>query len=264
MQKRVITLIAVLAIAACKKSEEPKPAPAPAPSQPAPTPAKTSTTAAAPASAGKGGIAGVAKYEGAPPPARTIDMSKDKACSKGGKVEAKDVVTGPDGGLSHVFAYVKSGLPAGEKGPARTDKVVLDQKSCMYEPTVLGLQVGQPLEILNSDPMLHNVHAFAKGADEFNQAMPKQGMKLERKFKKAQVLVPVKCEVHPWMQAWIGVVDHGFFTVTDASGKFNFEGLPDGEYEVELVHPTLGTQTQKVAVKGAPAQVTVSFKPTKS
>ncbi|MCK6544654.1 carboxypeptidase regulatory-like domain-containing protein [Myxococcota bacterium] len=269
-------LLAGLFASACAK-EAPKEEAKPAAEQPkAAEPAKTetppTTTAtkaeAAPAGgaaqgaaiAGGTGIVGVVKYEGAVPAPRPVDMSKDVNCTKLVKAPTIADVEAEGGNLKNVFVYVKSGLPAGQQFPAKTDKVTLDQKGCLYHPSVLGLQVGQTLSILNSDPLLHNVHAMAKGA-EFNMAMPKQNQVIERKLKKQQVMVQVKCDVHSWMQAWIGSVDHPFFAVTGADGAFKLEGLPKGTYELELWHPTLGTQTTSVTVNdGAASSVSVTFK----
>lgn len=267
-------LLAGLLASACAKEapKEAKPA-APVEQPKTPEPAKTEPTAtatkaeAAPtgaamgaAIAGGSGVVGVVKYDGAVPAPRAVDMSKDVNCTKLVAKPTLADVEAEGGNLKNVFVYVKSGLPAGQQFPAKTEKVTLDQKGCLYHPSVLGLQVGQTLSILNSDPLLHNVHAFAKGA-EFNMAMPKQNQIIERKLKKQQVMVPVKCDVHSWMQAWIGSVDHPFFAVTGADGAFKLEGLPKGSYELELWHPTLGTQTANVTVNdGAASSVTVTFK----
>lgn len=216
--------------------------------------------AKADAVAGGSGVRGVVRFEGKVPDARPIDMSKDPKCVKMNPKAAIQDVKVKDGNLENVFVYVKSGLPADAKHPVRPEKVVLDQTSCFYAPQVLGVQTGQTLEIVNSDPVLHNVHAFAKGA-EFNLAMPKQGQRLEKKFKKPQVMIQMKCEVHPWMEAWVGAVDHPYFATTNAAGAFELPGLPAGTYELELWHATLGTQTAQVTVSdGAAAQVSVTFK----
>jgi hypothetical protein len=119
--------------------------------------------------------------------------------------------------------------------------------------------VGQELEILNSDPTLHNVHAFAKPG-EFNQAMPKQGQKIVKKFKKKQTMVDIKCDVHKWMHASAGVLDHPFFAVTNDKGEFEIPGtLPDGEYEIEAIHGKLGTKTVKVKVAGNAGSADIAF-----
>ena len=261
-------LASALLVSACKESAPKEPVkPAPVAEQPKPAEqpklAATSTKAAQPAAAaesvpGGSGVVGVVRFEGAVPPPRAIDMSKDPACVKMSPKASVQEVEVANGNLAGVFVYVKSGLPEGQTYPVRAEKVVLDQKGCLYHPSVLGLQVGQPLQVVNSDALLHNVHAFAKGS-EFNQAMPKQHQTVEKKLKKQQVLVDVKCEVHPWMHAWVGVVDHPFFAVSDQSGAFTVKDLPAGEYTLEAVHEKLGTKTAKVTVTATGTAAPVEF-----
>jgi plastocyanin len=198
----------------------------------------------------KGTVSGKGQAETA------IDMSSDPKCKSLNPKAMTDDHKSKDGKLGDVFVYVKN-APAGEYKPE--GKVTLDQKGCMYTPKVFGVMVGQELEIINSDPTLHNVHAFAK-AGEFNQAMPKQGQKIVKKFKKQQTLVDIKCDVHKWMHASAGVVSHPFFGVTNEKGEFELGGtLPDGEYDVEAIHHKLGTKTGKVKVAGNAGTVDFSF-----
>lgn len=204
-------------------------------------------------------VVGVVRFSGKVPPPRNVDMSSDPLCAKlVPKPTHVDVVV-EDGGLAEVFVYVKSGLPADAKYPLRTDKVSIDQRGCQFTPSVVGLQVGQKLELLNSDPLFHNVHGRATGS-EFNLAMPRQGWKMERKLKKPQIMVAVICDLHPWMHAWIGSVSHPFFAVTDRRGTFALDGLPDGTFELELWHPTLGKQSASLTVKdGRAPELTITF-----
>jgi plastocyanin len=202
------------------------------------------------------GVKGTTSFTGKAPAAEAIDMTSDPKCkSMNAKATTDDVVI-KDGKLANVFVFVKN-APAGEhKAPAT--KVTLDQKGCMYNPKMFGIMVGQDLEIVNSDPTLHNVHAYAKPG-EFNQAMPKQGQKMTKKFKKKQTLVDIKCDVHKWMHASAGVVDHPFFAVSSDKGEFNIDGLPDGEYDVDAIHPKLGTKSGKVKVAGGNGTVDFAF-----
>jgi plastocyanin len=264
--KKLAAPIALMFLVACPKDqakpeETKKPAEAVKPAEPV-KPAETATKTAEPVKpaepaqpvlAAGSGIKGTIKFEGTPPPAQAVDMKKDPACVKANANATESPVEAKDGKLKNVIVYVKSGLPQGFSAPAKTEPATLDQKGCMYEPRVLGVQVGQPLVILNSDPLLHNVHAFAKGG-EFNQAMPKPG-KLEKKLKKAQLPVDVKCEVHPWMHASLGVFDHPFFAVSDASGAYAIDGLPPGTYELGMWHQTLGEQTASVTVQAGNASI---------
>ena len=145
------------------------------------------------------------------------------------------------------FVYVKEGL-AGRKFPMPTQSITLDQHGCRYVPHVFGIQVGQTLEILNSDPTLHNIHATPKGNQEFNMGQPIQGMKFERKFSKPEIMVPFKCDVHGWMNAYVGVLEHPYFDTTGSDGKFDISTLPPGDYVIEAWHEKLGAQTQNVTI----------------
>ena len=141
------------------------------------------------------------------------------------------VLIGADGALKNVFVYIKDGLdPALLVRRRRPQAVVLDQKGCIYSPRVVGVRVGQPLEIVNSDPTLHNVHALPMANQEFNQGQPFQGIRMTKTFTAPEVMVRFKCDVHGWMAAYVGVVAHPFFAVTDADGTFEMKGLPPGTY----------------------------------
>jgi hypothetical protein len=118
----------------------------------------------------------------------------------------------------------------------------------MYDPHVFGMQANQPLKILNSDETLHNVHSLPEKSTQFNLAMPFKGMELTKKFSKPEVMVKIKCDVHPWMAAYVGVLDHPFFAVSAADGAFQMPKLPAGTYTIEAWHEKFGTQTQTVAL----------------
>jgi hypothetical protein len=126
--------------------------------------------------------------------------------------------------------------------------VKIDQMSCRYHPHVFGIRVGQPLEIVNSDPTLHNIHALPKGNQEFNTGQPIQGMVTKHTFTAKEVMVPFKCDVHGWMNAYVGVLDHPYFATTDKDGKFELKSLPPGTYTIEAWHEKLGTATQSVTL----------------
>ena len=164
---------------------------------------------------------------------------------------------GPGSGLKNVFVYVKDGLGNRRLRTPKTP-VVLDQEGCRYMPHVFGVQVGQPLEIRNSDPTLHNVHAVPKINEEFNFGQPIKGMKSTGAFDKPEVMVSFRCDVHGWMNAYASVVTHPFFAVSKNDGTFEIKGLPAGTYTIEAWHERLGTQTQKVTVS-AKAGATANF-----
>jgi hypothetical protein len=206
-----------------------------------------------------GTVVGKVTYEGRTPRPRVVNMGSDPLCmpeSKGGTL-SDVLVVGPGNGLQNAFVYVKDGL-GNRTFPAPKTPVVLDQQGCRYRPHVIGIQVGQPLEVRNSDATLHNVHAVPKVNREFNFGQPSKGMKSSRVFDKAEVMVPFKCDVHGWMNAYAGVLAHPFFAVSKADGSFEIKGLPPGSYTVEVWHEQLGTRTAKVTVD-AKAGATANF-----
>ena len=209
---------------------------------------------AAPASAE---ITGSVAFTGAAPAAKAIDMKSDPKCSKIAKDTKTNDFKVAGGKLADVFVYVKN---APKKKYKATSEVTLDQEGCRYIPKVFGVMVKQKFTIKNSDPTLHNIHAFAKRG-EFNVGMPTQGQTIKKKFKKAQVMVPIKCDVHPWMQAYAGVMDHPFFATTGADGSFKIDAsqLADGEYDLVAWHSALGEKSAKVKVAGGAATASFSF-----
>jgi plastocyanin len=224
--------------------------------------APAAVAAPAAGATGTASITGKITFDGEVPIAEKIKMTADAFCTKahGSEVAKEDLVVGPDKGLQHVFVYVKEGI----KGtyPVPTTPAQIDQQGCMYKPHVFGLVAGQPLEILNSDATLHNIHALPEKNEAFNLGMPVQGMKYTKKFDKPEVMVKIKCDVHGWMLSYAGVLPHPFFGVTGADGTFTIKDLPPGTYTVEAWHEKLGTQTQQVTVGDKEAKATTwTFKP---
>jgi plastocyanin len=168
-----------------------------------------------------------------------------------------------NGMLANVFVYVKGGLPAGASYPAPTTPVVIDQDGCLYHPRVFGVRAGQPIEIRNSDPVLHNIKAVPTANRGFNISQPSQGMRTTRTFNTPEVMVPFECNVHGWMKAYVGVMSHPFFATSGENGGFSIPGLPAGTYELEAWHEKLGTRMATVTVaEGATATVEFTFGPT--
>ena len=204
--------------------------------------------AAAPAAAGgTASITGTMHYEGPPATGEKVKMDADPVCKQqhATPVQMEDLVVA-NGALKNVFVYVKEGLTG--TYPAPSTPVVLDQAGCWYSPHVLGIQVGQSLQIQNSDATLHNINAKPVANTPFNVAQPVRGMKTSKSFQKPEIGVKFKCNVHPWMTAYAGVVNNPFFSVSAADGTFTIKDLPAGTYVIEAWHEKLGTQTQTVTV----------------
>ena len=204
-----------------------------------------------------GSVSGTVTLKGTAPASQPINMSSDPYCVDQGGGQTQTVVVGDGNALQNVFVYVKDGLGT-LKFPVPQTAVVLDQQKCTYAPRVFGIQAGQTLEIVNSDNTLHNIHAMPQANREFNRGQALQGMKHTHVFSVAEVMVPFKCDVHKWMNAWVGVLDHPFYGVTGAAGSFDLKGLPPGTYTIEAWHEKLGTQTQTVTI-GAKEAKTVAF-----
>ena len=221
-----------------------------------PDAAKPADSAAAGASGGGGKVdpatagvvKGVVSFDGVAPKNFVIKMDADPDCVKANKDPQSQVTYAvTDGKLANVFVYVKDGLGNYAYDPP-AGATQIDQKDCQYQPHVFGMRVGQSLEITNSDPTLHNIHTLPKSNSEFNTGQPIQGMKTKHTFDKQEVMVPFKCDVHPWMNAYVGVMDHPYYAVTDKDGKFDLPNLPPGTYTIEAWHETLGATTQSVTV----------------
>jgi len=197
-----------------------------------------------------GELKGAVALNGSVPKNEPIKMNADPVCVKTNSTQQfqETYVVGSDGkSLGNVFVYVKDGL-GNYVFDVPTETATIDQKECRYHPHVFGMRVGQPLEIVNSDPTLHNIHASPKNNQEFNNGQPIQGMKMNHTFTSKEVMVPFKCDVHGWMNAYVGVMDHPYFAVTAADGTFELESLPPGTYTVEAWHEKLGATTQTVTI----------------
>ena len=241
----VLLVLFTATVAACSNST-PSSAPAPAGRTVDPSTAAT--------------IVASVTFEGDAPKPEMVRIDGDPKCvSENGSAErpAEDVILGEGKNLQNVFVYVKDSF--GDYAfPVPKEPVVLDQVKCRYTPRVLGIRTGQPLGIHNTDPLLHNVRADGQLNRPFNMGHPIQGTTFNRTFATSEVMVPFKCDVHNWMRAWIGVMDHPFFGVSGANGRVTLTGLPPGTYTVEAWHEKLGTKSQQVTV-GAKDSKDVAF-----
>ncbi|PYR92445.1 MAG: hypothetical protein DMF84_13120 [Acidobacteria bacterium] len=206
-------------------------------------------------------ITGTVTFDGKVPALRPLAMDADPVCAKkhSAPVPNEALVLGNGNTMANILVWVSKGLPPGKKWPVPSTPVVLDQNGCQYKPHVMGIMVGQTYKILNSDGVLHNIHTLPKINPAFNRAMPATVKEATTKFDKEEGVFHIKCDVHPWMSAYMAVFTHPFFSATSTDGKFTISGLDPGTYEITAWHEKLGTQTASVTV-GASDTKTQNFK----
>jgi plastocyanin len=240
-----------LVIAGCgnKEPAAEQPAAPTASSAPAATPIDPATAAS---------VSGTVKLDGAAPKSAIIDMSQDPAC-KGTNTAENVMASG--GHLSNVFVYVKDGLGT-RTFDTPTAVITLDQSGCKYHPHVLGVMTGQTIKIVNSDPTTHNIHPTPKDNREWNESQPPQSAPLEKTFAREEIMLPVKCNQHPWMRMFVNVVKSPFYAVTGPDGRFEIKGLPPGDYTIAFIQEKLGEQDVKVTLAAKDSKtVDATFKP---
>jgi plastocyanin len=204
-------------------------------------------------------VTGTIHFAGKRPNAAAIDMSNEPACVEAhhGKAHDESLMVGPKGELANAFVYIKSGLE-GKTFEVPATPVVIDQSGCWFHPRVMGIQVGQVLQVVNSDPVTHNIHPMAQVNREWNHSQGAGDPPLARKFVKPEIMIPVKCNIHSWMHAWIGAIDNPYFAVSAENGTFSVTNLPPGTYTLAVWQEKLGTQEQAITV-GSQAKVTANF-----
>jgi len=246
--------VACLATAASCDKKEAAPAPAPAP-QTAPAPAAGGATdgasaaaavPTAPIKAGTAEVKGTVKLTGKPPEMKMTNRGADPFCAKTPTKE-EEVVVGSGGGIKNVLVRITKGISGNYEAPMMN--ATLDQTACMYRPRVQGIMAGQSLLIKNSDQTLHNVHSYKGASTVFNQAEIPGLPPIAKKFDNAGQIIKFKCDVHPWMTAYVGVSNHPFFAVTDENGNFSIPKVPAGKYTLEAWQERLGTKTQEITVE---------------
>ena len=193
-------------------------------------------------------IAGTISLKGTPGKLRVIDMTADPSCQKLNRKPIPDWVITNQGRLSNVFIYVKGEKLNAYRFEVPESDVILNQRACYFEPHVFGLRVGQTLRIINSDPTQHNVHPTPKLNREWNQTQAQDAPPMVKTFPRAEVMIPIKCNQHPWMKAYAGVMNHPYFAVSDRSGKFEIRGLPAGTYKLVVWHEVFGEQEIEVTL----------------
>jgi len=206
-------------------------------------------------------ISGTVNFAGSAPALRPIAMEAEPVCAKkhGGPVANEALVLGPANAMANILVWVSKGLPAGKTWPVPKTPVTLDQNGCVYQPHVMGIMVGQAYRILNSDGILHNIHTLPMVNPSFNRGQPATVKEMTTTFAKPENVFHIKCDVHPWMSAYIGVYTHPFFSVTGKDGKFTIAGLDPGTYEITAWHERLGMQTASLTV-AANGTATKDFK----
>ncbi len=247
----LIVLSMVLLVSCGGKKPEVSEQPSEAPAGPPPTPIDQSTVAT---------VTGKVLFQGTKPKLKPIMMDQDPVCVQkhsGMVVHVEDGEVNSNGTLPNVFVYVKEGAEKYKFAPPM-EQALLDQNGCTYKPHVQGIQVGQDLHIISSDPTTHNIHPMPMNNREWNESQAPGAAPLDKKFARPEVMIPVKCNQHPWMRAYIGVMNNPFFAVTGAEGTFTIKGLPPGDYTIEAWTATFGTQGQKITV-GPKESKTVAF-----
>lgn len=205
---------------------------------------------AMPLAARAGNVSGAVSFTGEAPKRTVVKMDADPKCAAihgDKKVGSEDAIVSKDGKVANVFVYLKEGVKGKFTPPTTPGEI--DQNGCMYSPHVQGVMVDQPFNIKNSDPTLHNIHCLAKVNPEFNFGQPQPGTK-DKVFRKAEAPVKFKCDVHPWMSAYVFVMEHPFFGVSGKDGGFTIKDVPDGEYTLAAWHEKFGEQTAKIKVAG--------------
>ena len=206
-------------------------------------------------------VTGTITFDGKAPALKPIAMDADPACAKKhtAPVANEMLELGSGNTMGNILVWVSKGIPAGKTYPVPQKPVTLDQNGCLYKPHVMGIMVGQQYKILNSDGILHNIHTLPKVNASFNKGMPGNLKEATTVFAKPEEVFHIKCDVHPWMSAYIAVFTHPFFSATGTDGKFTISGLDPGTYEITAWHERLGTKTASVTV-GASDTKTQDFK----
>jgi plastocyanin len=228
-QRVAVTIVATLVIllGACQQKESERP-----------TPIQID-----PATVGT--VSGEVRFDGLPPPPTVLQLAAWPECitQHGGPIGTGDALVHGDGKVENVLVYVKEGL-GGRVFTVPDTPVVIDQKGCVFVPRVAAAQVGQPVRFLNSDPLLHNVHGGG-----WNFSLGTVGASRTTSVPTEQPIIALKCDIHPWMVAYLGVFAHPYFAVTGPDGHFTLENLPQGSYVIEAWHERFGTRTANVSLR---------------
>ena len=207
-----------------------------------------------------GSVAGTVRLSGEPPAIRPTTLPANHHCveTSGRRLPQLQVVVGPDGGLANVFVRLAGDGLATAVSPVPEEAVVVEQRGCVYHPRMTGGRAGQTLRVVNLDDFFHNVRSVSELGSDFNISQPFSGMEFDFELEAEQVMLRLRCDIHPWMDAYVGVAEHPWFAVTGEDGRFDLEGVPPGSYEVVLWHERFGTQRGAVSIE-AGAVATLAF-----
>src|SRR5690606_30219426 len=204
-------------------------------------------------------VKGVVSFEGIVPKGKKLNLPA--GCSQDGSEVYSNEVIVNNGKLQNVLVRVVSGHEGQSFSEVPKEEVILDQKGCIYTPRVTAARVGQKVTFINSDPIFHNVRSVTKENQKFNMAMPRKDQRETKIFNKPELFLQAKCSVHPWMGAFVAVMDHPYYPITNNKGEFKIPNLPVGTYKVEAWHEVFGTQVQNLVVKeGAVSELKFNFK----
>lgn len=196
----------------------------------------------------EGTVSGKISFQGPPPAPRKLDMNAEPPCAQKNPNAVSEEVIANNGYLQNVFVYVKGGPADRNSFDPPSEPVILDQSGCRYLPHVLGIMTQQTLRITNSDPVNHNIHPTPRVNPEWNESQGPGAAPKEKQFNRPETLVPVKCNIHPWMKAHIGVLAHPFHAVSGADGSYKIQGVPPGDYTLVSWHEKYGEKTEKIKV----------------
>lgn len=202
-------------------------------------------------------LEGKVKLEPPFPPPSVLEIPEEHSVSCGTQKLSPKLKISAEGSVANAVVKLEGNLPGPIRPPA--DEFVLDQTHCEFSPHILLVPKGATVQIKNSEAMLHNVRAFNEKAEMlFNVAMPKKGQVLKKHFDEPGRVI-VRCGVHPWMHAIVIVQEHPYYALTDETGSFKIEGIPEGTYRISVWHESLGILERTIEITKNDLDVSLSY-----